>query len=223
LMFMAPAVLPQARTTVVIIPYKALVNDIEVRCKYFKIPHQVWYASVPFSYPLILVSMESLGFSALLGWLREGELSQMIERVVVDESHLAVTGKWRNADELLSKLAMFPKLPKVFLTGTLPPTMEEEFRESLMLEEGEIEILRQPTIRPNVEYNILFEENYRMEDIIRSIITKYPMDAGKKGIFFVRTKKDCREFGHIFRLPFYYSTNNAEMPEEKDRGAEIRR
>jgi superfamily II DNA helicase RecQ len=49
LMFMAPAVLPQARTTVVIIPYKALINDIEVWCKYFKILHQVWYSSIPFS------------------------------------------------------------------------------------------------------------------------------------------------------------------------------
>ncbi|KAJ9654374.1 hypothetical protein H2201_009009, partial [Coniosporium apollinis] len=148
LLFMVPACLDEPGVTVVVVPYRALVEDLVDRLKRARIdclewkPGEVNPAAVVVVSADIAASWGFLNYASLLG--RQG----LLRRVVIDECHLTFTASdWRPKLAQLRHLRVLA-CPIVLLTATLPPVLEEELSESMLVRCATY--IRASTVRPNI-------------------------------------------------------------------------
>lgn len=153
-LFMAPAALPDARVTVVILPYTALKADLEARAKQAGIP----FASFHKFYrghnaSLVFASIEQFA-GGLDHYLRVMAEGGWLHRIVFDECHVRLT-EWQFRERALKEMNRLVEYDcqVLLLTATLPPNSEEAFRSAMGLPE-DLTVLRYPTVRPNLRYTV---------------------------------------------------------------------
>jgi hypothetical protein len=125
LLFTVPAVLEAGGVTVVVVPYRALIEDLVQRIQGCGVDCMEWKHGETNPAAVVVVSADVAGdvtssdnFISYAGMLSSKGL---LRRVVVDECHLVFTSSdWRPKLAKLKNLRLLP-CPIVLLTATLPP------------------------------------------------------------------------------------------------------
>jgi len=125
--FMVPALLPEAKTTVVITPLVALANDILSRCQDAQIDCIIYGRVKARMAKIIIVVTESAVSSNFVQTILDIHLKGQLDHIVFDEIHKLITDvNFRPKLEQLQQLAL--PVPYLFLTATFPPTLIGKFR-----------------------------------------------------------------------------------------------
>jgi superfamily II DNA helicase RecQ len=90
LLFMLLCTLPDARTTILIVPLVSLHRDILRRIKEMRIDHLEWHTGESREAALVLVSAEAASSKDFVKYARRLIAEQKLDRIVVNECHLTV-------------------------------------------------------------------------------------------------------------------------------------
>lgn len=128
LLFMLPCVLPGAGVTVLVLPLVSLRGDLLRRVRELGIGHHVWSLEEPdTSAPLVFVAVEAAATSRFRAFAAQLAAKQELDRIVVDEAHLTVTASDYRPAMVDLALIRSVRTQFVYLTATLPPSMQEGF------------------------------------------------------------------------------------------------
>ena len=150
--------------TILVVPFRALVEDMLVRLAEAKIQAIEWQpgeagelqrrsrlASIVVVSANYVRSADGsfLSYAALLA------RQQILRRVVVDECHVAITADlWRPKLARLRDLRLLA-CQLVFLTATLPPSQVEQLQQRLLIRTATI-VRARSTQRPNTQYAVYY-------------------------------------------------------------------
>jgi superfamily II DNA helicase RecQ len=152
LLFMLPCTLPDARTTILIVPLVSLHGDMLRRVREMKIDHLEWQPGESREAALILVSAEAVSSKDFMKYARRLIAEQKLDRIVVDECHLTVVAaEYRPSIIELTAIRSL-RTQFVYLTATLPPSMRAEFEDRNYLYHPTV--IRAPSNRPNIFYMV---------------------------------------------------------------------
>lgn len=219
LLFLAPCSLPQARVTVVIVPYVALKEDLIAKAKAARLHYAIFTPSLQEAVPLVFASAEHLlDKGGLLHYLRLMSERGQLHRIVVDECHVVLTDMGYRALALqrYKRLVDFD-CQLLLLTATLPPMEESEFLNIMSLgltpeqpQEQQCEIMRYPTCRSNLKFRVLGIPRARRRGQMmpekREILGPPLMDLlregailgpGERGIIFCPFIDDLEAYHHM--------------------------
>jgi hypothetical protein len=149
--------------TILVVPFRALIEDMRVQLGKAGIQAVEWQAGVEGDYQnrrtpasIVLVSADYVGsyssqflsYAALLA--RQG----VLRRVVIDECHVAITAdSWRPALRKLKDVRLL-LCQQVLLTATLPPSQEAHFREAMLMP-GATVLRAETTQRAGIQYAVV--------------------------------------------------------------------
>ncbi|KAI7228335.1 hypothetical protein KC365_g8524, partial [Hortaea werneckii] len=150
LLFMLPCTLPDAGTTVLVVPLIELRGDLMRRMRKLRIEHIEWQPGERRDAPLVIVSVEAAGSKDFCKYARMLISQQKLDRIVVDKCHLTVTAvEYRPSMVDLTAIRVL-RTQFVYLTATLPPAMQAEFEERNHLLRPRT--IRAPSNRSNLFY-----------------------------------------------------------------------
>lgn len=152
LLFMLPCILPDAGVTILVLPLVSLQGDLLRRVQELRINHFVWAPGERRDAPLIFVTVEAACTEQFRTYTHKLAATRDLGRVVFDEAHLTITAfKYRPAMVDLA-LIRSVRTQFVYLTATLPPTMQATFEEQNNLVSPKV--IRVSTNRPNISYMV---------------------------------------------------------------------
>ena len=156
LLFSVPACIDDAGVTVVVVPYRALIEHLVEQMQQRGINCIEWKHGESSPAVVVVVSADAAGDttsnSNFLGYASTLSSKGLLRRVVVDKCHLIITSSdWRPKLALLKNLRLLP-CPIVLLTATLPPVREGELATSMLLPCATY--VRASTVRPNTRYYV---------------------------------------------------------------------
>ncbi|KAI8583234.1 hypothetical protein K450DRAFT_222642 [Umbelopsis ramanniana AG] len=156
LLYLLPCQLPDAGTTMLILPLVVLKAEMQRRCEEAGIQAHVWEAkSDPMKLqhsPLIIVAVEPAVKPTFSNFLTQLDIANRLDRVVFDECHLAITAvSYRPAMALLPQLRKLA-VQMIFLTGTMPPVMVSRFEEVMLLHGTRM--VRSSTMRRDISFHV---------------------------------------------------------------------
>ena len=205
LLFMLPAQLKDARTTIVVAPFVALAEDIANRCGAAGIPCIQWRPGPKYTAPVVIVSAEAAVtgrfMSYAAGLCEDGKL----DRIVIDECHLTVTAAgYRACLARLKELAI--PVPLILLTATMPPTMEKRLEEAMVISGARY--IRASTHRWNFAYSVKKCSTNEIEDqacwMVKS--AEQRMKEEERIVVFCRTRDQCERLAKRLGCGTYHST-----------------
>jgi superfamily II DNA helicase RecQ len=166
LTYLLTASLSISKITIVIVPLVGLKRDILRRAREFNIPCSILEDNLEYS-TLTLVSIETIIKASFISSLNSLIEEERVDRIILDEFHLLDTsssyrGIMYRFKELLVKRVQF-----VFLTGTLPLSIEERLLSQLALKD--LAIIRARCSRNNICYQAKAYTSLRREDRIFEI------------------------------------------------------
>ncbi|KFZ19431.1 hypothetical protein V501_00670 [Pseudogymnoascus sp. VKM F-4519 (FW-2642)] len=128
LLFMVGASVADAQTTILVLPIVALCGDMLDRCRYVGIQPLIWSIKSRDSASLVIMSAEAVCTESFLEYAHLLVNRQQLDRIVIDECHLTITAN--DYCKCMSQLRWYVwqvKTQTVWLTATLPPTMQDDF------------------------------------------------------------------------------------------------
>ncbi|KAJ2390538.1 hypothetical protein H4S02_001808, partial [Coemansia sp. RSA 2611] len=152
------------RFTLVVSPLKVLTQNIRDECLKHNVPCKILSLSTfGFLQPgtfsgLLVVSVENLKEPDITNFLANCATQNYLHRVVVDEAHLYPAWKdFRNSMSYVKTAISFAK-QLVLFSATVPPHTElklfDHFRIGSATRRENVDIVRAPTVRPNITYSI---------------------------------------------------------------------
>ena len=222
LLFMLPCTLPDAGVTILVLPLVSLRGDLLRRVRALGIDHAVWAPGEQPEAPLVFVTVEAAGFKSFRAYAHKLAGAQDLDRIVFDEAHLIVTvSDYRQAMVDLGLLQSV-RTQFVYLTATLPLTMQAAFEEQNNLVHPKV--VRALTNRRNLFYMVhracgvsgvgsLLEEGARRAKDVweNSLLLDRVRD---KIILYVRTKEDAAVLVELLCCLQY--TSESGTAEEKE-------
>ena len=216
LTFMVGAAMADAQTTILILPMVALRRDMLRRCLEMGIRPLVWSVDCSDTARLVIVSAEAACSSSFLEYAQRLVGRQKLDRVVVDECHLTVTtGDYRPHMSQLGWYVRQLRTQTVWLTATLPPSMEEEFTEHNKLVRPRI--VRESTNRPNIKYLVSYEVGpdtlgERAVELVRAYWPRREIfnHSRDKIIIYCRTRDEVGTLAGLLACPSYTSRSGDE-------------
>lgn len=204
LLFTVPACLEDAGATIVVAPFRALVDDLVDRLKKAGVDCVEWRPGEQNPAAVVVVSAD---FAANWDFLNYGSLlSQQghLRRVVIDECHLTFTSSdYRPKLAHLKQLRAL-KCPMILLTATLPPLLEDELSESMLVRCARY--VRAVTVRKNIRYMVQRCARGKLVetavDICRRQLRKL---VGRKGVVYCRSRAQCEEMAEELGCGHYHA------------------
>ncbi len=152
LIVMVGAALEGAGTTILVLPTVALRSNMLERLTNVGLKWIVWSPGETRPAPLVIVPAETACKVSFLEYAHKLEKGNLLDRIVVDECHLTLTALFRKSMRKLGFFVRQVRTQTVWLTATLPPTMEAGFIKHNMLLRPRI--VRESTNRANIRYSI---------------------------------------------------------------------
>ena len=220
LLFMLPCTLPDAGVTILVVPLVSLRGDLLRRLEERGIKHLIWQPGERREAGLVLVSVEAASTKDFLTYAQTLVHQQKLDRIVVDECHLTVTAAVYR--ESMVDLAIIRDLRTqfVYLTATLPPSMQSEFEERNHLFHPKV--IQSSSNRPNIFYEVCRARSGKGSLLQQAAAIAraawYRDDVfdvqRDKIILFVQTRDEAQELADILKCPFYTAKIGSE--EEKN-------
>ena len=212
LLFTAPACLDRIGTTIVVVPFRALINDLVEKAKKTGIDSVEWRPGEVNPATIVFVSADLVDGTNLLGYAQQLFDSGRLRRIFIDECHLVFKeNHWRAKLARLSCLRGV-NCPMVLLTATLPPQMQFELERCMAIEF--CRYIRADTIRLRTRYMV--EEckpgklERRVIEICHSWIEASPTS---KGVVYYRSRTQCETLADELGCAYYHS--EADGKEER--------
>jgi superfamily II DNA helicase RecQ len=210
LLFSVPACMDNAGVTVVVVPYRALIEDLVSRLQKRGIDCIEWKHGESSPAAVVIVSADAAGDTMsngnFIGYANMLSGKGLLRRVVVDECHLIITSSdWRPKLALLRNLRLLP-CPIVLLTATLPPVREGELATSMLLPVATY--IRASTVRPNTRYYVSWCERGKVQDTALAMCRRQQqllLDRGEKGIVYCRYKQQCEDLAKALECAYYHA------------------
>jgi superfamily II DNA helicase RecQ len=210
LLFTVPAFLEAGGVTVVVVPYRALIEDLVQRIQNCGVDCIEWKHGETNPAAVVVVSADVAGdvtssgnFISYAGMLSSKGL---LRRVVVDECHLIFTSSdWRPKLAKLKSLRLLP-CPIVLLTATLPPVREEELGESMQVRVATY--IRASTVRPNTRYFVSWCEKRKGEETALAMCRRQQVrlkEKRQRGIVYCRSKAQCEAIAEALGCGHYHA------------------
>lgn len=205
LLFTVPACLQDAGVTIVVVPYRALIEDLVMRITRSGIDCIEWKHGQVNPAAVVVVSGDVAGDSGFLNYA--GMLSDkgLLRRVVVDECHLIFTSSdWRPKLAKLRNLRVL-SCPIVLLTATLPPVLEEALGSSMLVRCATY--VRASTVRPNIRYFVSWCERGKALEAAMAMCRRQQqqLQDGKKGVIYCRSKAQCEDLAEQLDCGYYHA------------------
>lgn len=210
LLFMVPACMEEDGVTVVVVPYRALTDDLVQRIKGRGISCLEWKHGETSTAQVVVVSADVAGdltskgnFISYAGLLqRAGKL----RRIVVDECHLVFTSSdWRPKLAGLKNLRLVT-CPIVVLTATLPPVREDELALSMLIRNATY--IRASTVRPNTRYFVSWCKRGKGLDTALAMCKRRDVELRRrrlKGVVYCKSQKQCDEMAELLGSISYHA------------------
>jgi len=218
-MFLIPAMLKDAKTTVVITPLVALAEDMLRHCKDANIDCIIYGHVQPRMARIIIVVTESAVNSNFVQYILDIHLKGRLDRIVFDEIHKLVKDiNFRPKLEQLNQLSL--SIQYVFLTATFPPTLMSTFHKQMLIKDPIF--VRQVNHKPLVRYEVrrlsgdVKRETYNIIDTL----VKQCQEL-EKVLIFCKSRTECKDWSLRFECGAYYSdsSNKAQTLEDWMTGA----
>jgi hypothetical protein len=220
MLFMLPCVLPDAGITALILPLVSLRGDLLRRVRELGIEYWLWTPHEIRTAPLVFVSAEAAGTKAFRAYAYKLAATGNLGRIVLDEAHFTVTASEYRAAMVDLALIRGVRTQFVYLTATLPPTLQAQFELQNNLVNPKI--IRASTNRQNLFYlveratgsgRLLEEGAQRAKDAWEG--SQLLDRAQDKIILYIRTKEDAATLAELLSCSQYTSdVGTAEQKEE---------
>jgi superfamily II DNA helicase RecQ len=131
---------------------------------------------------------------------------RMLDRLVLDECHLYLTSNNSYRPDMMNvtNLIRLHAIQTVLLTATLPLTCQSVLFEKLELDETTATILRDPTIRKNIRYEVSRIGTQKWLPQVENVLHE-PRFQNERIIIYVQTIFDGEKIADYLSLPFYYA------------------
>ena len=209
LLFTVPACLDNAGTTVVVVPYRALIEDLVGRIQGRGIDCIEWKHGESNAATVVVVSADLAGDTTsngnFLGYAGMLSSRGLLERVVVDECHLVFTSSdWRPKLAKLKNLRVLA-CPMVLLTATLPPVREVELEQSMGVRCATY--IRASTVRVNTRYLVSWCARGKAPETAVAMGRRQQqlLAGGEKGIVYSRSKQQCEQLAEALGCLYYHA------------------
>jgi superfamily II DNA helicase RecQ len=221
----------QPRVTILVLPFRALIEDMLVRLQRAGITAAEWQPGAHNELEnrrmlasVVLVSADHVGSSSgqFLSYAALLAQQQILRRVVVDECHTAITAdSWRPKLTKLRDVRLLP-CQLVLLTATLPPSREEELRKALLVPTATI-VRAETTQRAGTQYAVVqcqeqqelaetaVQLAHRLMEEARAARAAAPACTGAaasavgKGIVYCRSRRLCERLAALLDCPAYHA------------------
>lgn len=209
--FALPGYIQPEAITVVVLPTKVLQELMYKHLSGLKVNCIVWDSASPNPVAsIILITVETLNSRPWKGFVRRHTAGHIIDRVIVDEAQevLMADHDWRRKF-LTLRASLDPISPRqIYMTGTLPPSMQDTFLQRLNFGPGNAPcILRSKTARDNLRYE--YADRQLDVDVPASMTHFVELfdsvrAEGRRGILFCMSESECSLTSAALGLPKYY-------------------
>jgi superfamily II DNA helicase RecQ len=193
LLFMAPALLKGSRTTIVVVPFAALAEDMMKRCKEAGLSCIKWKMGPKYGAQVVIVAA-----AATTKEFRQHAWSLQVDgrldRIVMDECHIVLESRhFRDLLQRLKKLAIPCQF--IYLTATLPLTMWGEFERAMLLED--VKSMHGSTVREKFSYRVEVCDEEEKDEWICRMADGASEDMGVEGrvVVFCKSRSRCESLG----------------------------
>jgi len=203
LLFMAPACLAEPGVTVVVVPFRALLGDMVQRMKDVGIACMEWRAGEVNPAAVVVVSADRAAEWDFMDYASRLNQDQLLRRVVIDECHLTFTSSdWRPKLAQLRSLRLL-RCPIVLLTATLPPLLEHELGEAMLIPLATY--IRASTVRASTRYAVQWCAPGKVEETAVAVCRRQQSRlGGRKGVVYCRAKAQCEDVARELGCPYYH-------------------
>jgi superfamily II DNA or RNA helicase len=210
LLFTLPACIEGAGVTVVIVPYRALIEDLVDRIHKYGVDCIEWKHGESNPASVVVVSADKAGDVSsngnFLGYAQVLKGKGLLQRIVVDECHLVLTARhWRKKLLKVKNLQVLG-CPMVLLTATLPPLREEELETSMLARNATY--VRASTVRPNARYFVSWCQRETLESTALAMCRRWAARlrrTGQKGVVYCLSKPQSERLAEELGCSYYHA------------------
>jgi len=135
-----------------------------------------------------------------------------IVRIYLDEIHaLLLESNFRPILKYINSLLKF-KIPLIFISATLPISLINILNKEFFLESKNNIIIRGPSTRSNISYNIIYNNSKlkEKENILNiiSIFKSKGLNSTNKALIFINSTKKGLVLSELLNIDFYYFNNS---------------
>ena len=204
LLFMVPGCLKEPGITIVVAPFRALVNDLVNRLKRMGIDCLEWTGRENNAAAIVVVSADIAGSLGFLTYASLLKRQGLLKRMFIDECHLIFT-----SSDYRPKLAKLKDLRAVgcqmiLMTATLPPLLEYQLEESMLVSLGRY--IRASTVRENIRYMV---RQCKGEELIENAVSicmrQQRRMEGQKGVIYCRSRRQCEQVAEELECGYYHA------------------
>jgi superfamily II DNA helicase RecQ len=205
LLYMLPASCSMHSMTVVVVPLVSLLSDLIRRCRQARLRVAQWGETKAVRQAqVVLVTPESAATKSFGRFLQEKIRAGMLDRVVIDECHIFLDSihGWRPKVLHLSQLVE-RGCQLVYLTATLPPSEEPAFFHHAGLRPQDTLLLREPTTRRNVAYQVQECAEPELSQLVQDEVQRLLRSSGQV-IIYCRSVAHCQEMAELLQCPAFH-------------------
>jgi hypothetical protein len=214
---MLPVMLDERGTSILIAPFRALINDVVRRFREVGIDCLEWHHGESNPARLVIVSADTAVTSAFSTYCQVLKDGQLLRRVFIDECHTTFTDShWRAKLSRLRHVRSFG-CPTYLLTATLPPRRVFELEESMAVRLTRI--IRASTIRPRHRYCVQQCRPGELEQEALEICRRqqeHLLRSRQKGVVYCLSRVQCEEMAVTLDCAHYHA-GEVDRAERLDR------
>lgn len=215
ILFMLPAVLPGRGTSIVVVPFVALMDDLVQRAQEFGVDCLKWQSGEgedrvnrQRAARLVVASADVTCSNEFRVYADRLRSIGALQRIFIDECHTIIidAGYRKN----LGKLKGLHRYgcPIVLLTATLPTRLERWFRTKMLAEDADI--VRASTTKRNIRYRVEVvakADRAAVEEGATAVVERMEksMVGDQKGVVYCRSKMMCEAMAGRVGCGFYHS------------------
>jgi superfamily II DNA helicase RecQ len=210
LLFTLPACIEKTGVTIVVVPYRALIEDLVSRIRDSGVECIEWTHGDSNPASVVVVSADVAGDVTsngnFLGYARLLKSKGLLRRMVVDECHLVFTSSYWRRNLLKVKNLRLLGCPIVLLTATLPPMRELELEACMLVRHATY--IRASTVRPNARYFVSWCQRGKLEETALAMCKRWAkrlQRTQEKGVVYCRSKAQCERIAKELDCIYYHA------------------
>jgi superfamily II DNA helicase RecQ len=212
-LFMLPGFIKGAGTSIVVVPFTALMDDLVDRARKSGMDCIRWKSGSreegeqhrPAA-KMVVVSADVASTQQFIEYADGLRAQGRLDRIFVDECHTIIMDVGYRRDlEALKGLHRYD-CPVVLLTATLPPAMERWFRQCMLVTDASM--IRARTTKRNIRYKVVrVEQRSKVQDEVVRVVLKMTatMQGDQKGVVYCRSKAGCEKLAEKLGCDYYHS------------------
>jgi superfamily II DNA helicase RecQ len=204
LLFTAPACLDNTGVTIVVVPFRTLINDLVDKAKKAGIDSVEWRPGEVNPATLVFVNADLVDGTNLLGYAQQLFDSGRLRRIFIDECHLIFKeNHWRAKLVRLSCLRGV-NCPMVLLTATLPPLMQFELERCMSIEF--CRYIRADRTRLRTRYMVEECKPGKLERrVVEMCYSWTKASPNSKGVVYCRSRTQCESLADELGWAYYHA------------------